>query len=281
MIRLSGADRKALAAKIKADIEAACAKHYAGEPRDHLGASEIGEKCTRKLVYSFRWMHRETFSGQMLRLFDTGHRTEPRIIEWLQLIGAKALPYDPVTGKQFRIPSNGHWGGSADGKVTLPYDNLPEFLLEMKTHNLKSFTNLKEHGVKQSKPKHYEQMCVYGLALNYDYGLYFANCKNDDNIYIEILELDKSLGRMLEKKAQAVITAPQLPPKIAASDAFFDCKYCSMAGICHRGELPDYNCRSCKNSVPVENGAWRCQLWNAIIPHDAIPNGCREWVAFT
>ena len=55
---------------------------------------------------------------------------------------------------------------------------------------------------------------------------------------------------------------------------FFDCKYCDFAGLCHRGEVPTKNCRSCRNAFPVENAEWFCQVHNGIIPKHIIPQGC-------
>jgi len=57
--------------------------------RSHLGASMIGKPCYRELWYSFRWVQTPTFEPRMLRLFQTGHREEPRFIEMLEAVGFK------------------------------------------------------------------------------------------------------------------------------------------------------------------------------------------------
>jgi hypothetical protein len=280
-IKLSGADRKQLAARLMADIDAACIAHFDEGPRDHLGASEIGETCARRLTYSFRWMHRENLSGQMHRLFKRGHFEESRFQLMLELIGAKL--HKPESGKQWRIEGKGLYGGSLDERLSLPpaYGELPpEFLGEYKTHNQRSFDKLKKDGVKLSKPKHFAQMSVYGEAFGFDYAIYMAVNKNTDELYIEVVELDHTLGRQLAQKAAHIIAAVHLPPKIAASDAYSDCKFCPMAGICHRGEPVNVNCRSCKHSAPQPDKTWRCNHWNAIIPHDAIRAACPQWEAF-
>lgn len=283
-MRLSGNDRKKLAAAIKADINAYCVSAYDEGPRSHLGASLIGEICLRKLVYANRWMHRERFSGSMLRLFNRGHKEEFRFVEWLKGIGANVREL-AENGKQFRISGvHGHYGGSLDGKMLLPerYGLNIDFLLEMKTHNDKSFKKLEKVGVRLSKPKHWNQMCSYGEAANHSYGIYIAINKNDDDIYIEVVELDLALGKKNNgEKALNVCGATSLPPKIAANPAYEECKYCSMAGICHLGEPVDINCRSCANASPVENGEWYCERWKAQIPKDAIPAACGEWKAFS
>ena len=47
-----------------------------GPHRGRLGASIIGRPCARQLWYSFRNLFDRTFSGRILRLFETGHLEE-------------------------------------------------------------------------------------------------------------------------------------------------------------------------------------------------------------
>ena len=42
------------------------------EPRWHLGASEIGDDCMRRVWMKFRWIKQEQFDGRRLRLFKQG-----------------------------------------------------------------------------------------------------------------------------------------------------------------------------------------------------------------
>lgn len=180
--------------------------------------------------------------------------------------------------KQFRISGvMGHYGGSCDGVVITPwYDQLP-FLLELKTHNTKSFGYYLDKGLKKAKPVHYDQMCGYGEKLQIKYGIYIPENKNDDDISPEVIELDWQRGKQLELKAQDIILAKEPPAKISDNPAYFDCKYCAASGICHKGEIPLKNCRSCKNSSPTENATWTCSRFG-LIPADIIPKGCDGWM---
>lgn len=253
-------------------------EHHKQEPRTHLGISEIGEECKRKLYYKFRWVAFEKHDGRMLRLFARGHREEEKYINYLEGIGAKVFRFD-AKGKQFRVSGvMGHYGGSCDGVVKLPwYPDIP-FLLEFKTHNTKSFTHYVDKGLQISKPKHWEQMCGYGEKMQIQYGLYFPENKNDDDIQVTPIKLDWNRGKQLEKKAEEIILAVEPPPKISENPSFFDCKLCAFKGVCHYGEVPLKNCRSCKNSVPVENAEWRCNHYNANIPANVIKDGCSMWI---
>jgi hypothetical protein len=285
-VRLNGFERKSLATAIKGDIDAACVALYEeSEQRAHLGASIIGEKCARKLWYSFRWFHKEQFSAKMYRLFNRGHKEEDRLIEWIKSISATVFSHDENTGKQFRISGvDGHYGGSLDSIMYLPpkYHLQIPFLGEFKTHNERSFKSLAKNGVIMSKPKHYAQMCAYGSAeiYNFDYAIYFAINKNTDDLYVEVVELDHNFGKKLLAKAQDIITAKTAPGRVSASPAYSECTYCSMQGICHKGEAVDVNCRSCRHSEPFEDAEWVCRLADQIIPRHVLLKGCEKWQVF-
>lgn len=317
---LSNMDLLKIKDNVEHGIEEWSKAKYPLEFRNHLGISEIGDACNRRLYYKFHWMFQEQFDGRMRRLFARGHREEEKYINYLEGIGFKVyrfsnpiLNYHPesdslflsstfeagdglvqdVTGlenfeeraikeglirKQFRVTGvMGHYGGSCDGVGISPWFPDP-LILEFKTHNTKSFTHYVDKGLQLSKPKHYDQMCGYGEKMQIKYGLYFPENKNDDDIKVTPIELDWARGSQLEKKAEEIITANEIPPRISNNPSFFECKYCSAFGICHENEIPLKNCRSCKNSVPTQDATWTCQLYNAVIPPDVIPNGCDKWI---
>lgn len=269
-------NRKALARTILENIDNYCAKTYDSGHRDHLGASMIGDVCSRKLWYVFRWAKRERFDGRRQRLFNRGHKEEARFIEWLRGVGF--IIEAEENGKQYRITSEfGHFGGSLDGFATAGNIKL---LLEFKTSGTGSgFTKLREDGVKKSKPNHFAQMSIYGKNYKFQYAIYCCINKNDDDLYIEVVELDWRLAEQLEAKAHDIITSPITPPKFSYSEATFECKYCNFAGICHRNEPVEKNCRSCVFACPIQGGLWACNKYNQTIPKDFISKGCDSYEA--
>lgn len=284
MIRLSGADRINIAKSIKADIDAFSLEKYKQTPRTHLGGSEIGEVCSRRLVYSFRWMSQENHIARMLRLFQRGHKEENVFVELLRGIGC-SVSDQQENGQQHRITTdNKHFGGSLDGVISLPERyNLPfPMLLEMKTHNDKSFKKLVADGMRVTKPKHFAQCCTYGYFYSFRYCLYMAVNKNDDDLWPEIVELDLPYGHMLADRAKTIINADRLPERISNSSAHKECKYCPMQGICHFQLEANRNCRSCCHSAAQADGSWFCKLPqnNQTIPTDVIPKGCNQWQQF-
>lgn len=284
MLNLSlKADREALEELISNDIDSFCYTHYEHGHRNHLGASELGEKCWRKLWYGFRWVKEEVFNGRMLRLFNVGHSAEPRFVTYLRGIGFEVREFDE-NGKQFRISgAMGHYGGSMDGMCKAPERYQLEtdlvFLNEFKTNGTgKGFTDVNKDGVQKAKPKHFAQMSQYGYKQGLKYGLYLIENKNDSGLIVKVVELDWKYGAELEKKAEGIIFAKEPPPRISENPAAYDCTYCHLKDICHNEEVPEKNCRSCRNATPIENAEWFCSTHNSNIPEDFIRKGCDLWL---
>lgn len=293
-------ERKRLVMQMQKDLDAFCKAEFAEDARTHLGASIIGHDCKAYGWNTFRWLSFEDFSGRMYRLFNRGHEEERRFVRWLEGIGFEVREVDPETGNQFRIVGcKGHFGGSLDSMMKPPAKyNLSDDLIwlgEFKTHNEKSYAKLAGakpawkdmdtkgrsggKGVIMAKPQHYRQMCSYGRAYGFKFGLYCAVNKETDELYFEIVELDWRQADDLFRKAESIVFSQSQPPKIAQSEAFSDCRICDFSDICHKGKPPTKNCRSCVNAIPVDNAEWLCQLYGNIIPKEFIPKGCDSWKA--
>jgi hypothetical protein len=279
-------DREALEQLISTDLDAFCSTYYEQGHRNHLGASELGEECWRKLWYGFRWVKLEQFDGRMMRLFNVGHSAEPRFVNYLKGIGFEVREFDE-NGKQFRISgAMGHYGGSLDGMCKAPkHYELSEdliFLNEFKTNGTgAAFDKVDKDGVQKSKPLHFSQMSQYAWHYKLKYGLYLIENKNDSSIIIKIVELDWNLGQQLEKKANDIIFSKDKPPRISDNPAFFNCKYCNFSEICHNEAKVEINCRSCRHAEPIENAEWKCHKFGMTIPKDFIPTGCEHHVSVT
>lgn len=274
MTTLTHTQLQELSENIEEAIDEWAVKEYRQEPRNHLGISEIGEECKRKIYYKFRWFGFEEFDGRMLRLFQRGHREEEKYINYLENIGCKVFRFDE-NGKQFRMSGvMDHYGGSCDGIVKTPwYPDIP-MIAEFKTHNTKSFVGYIADGLLKAKPRHADQMNCYGYKLGIEYGIYFPENKNDDDIKITCLKLDWNRARQLETVAEEIIMAVEPPTRISDNPAFWKCKFCAFKENCHYKKPPDKNCRSCVNSKPIKNAQWFCSQYNQIIPKEFIKNGC-------
>lgn len=255
-------------------------EEYPARHREHLGVSIIGDKCSRKLFYTFRWCKLTQAEPRMRRLWARGHSEEEKFRVILQYMGFFVREIDPLTNRQYKFSKiNGHYGGSSDSLALMPWfrDEANRILVEFKTHNNKSFNKLKgdwdagkRPAFKVSKPLHYDQMSCYGREFSTRYGLYCAVNKDNDEIFFELVELDWGRAIELENKADSIIQARLPLPKFSENPSTFECQYCDFQDICHNGEVVDENCRSCKFSSPVEKGEWKCNRWNTIIPGDKI-----------
>ena len=269
-----------LAKRIKEDIDAWCVKTYDDGPRSHLGASIIGHPCARYSWFTFRWIHHKKFTGRMYRLFDRGKREEARFCEYLRGIGFTIWEFQE-NGEQHRISmASGHGGGSLDAIARCPHDyniGLP-LLTEFKTNGTgRGFNDLMSQGLALAKPRHFAQMSIYGSKYKIQYGLYMNANKNDDDIYIEIPKLNWTLAQELEAKTCEIVSSQEPPSRLAESAAYHECKYCDYVDHCHNQRMPDKNCRSCINAIPIENAEWKCNLYDLVIPKTAIKLGCYVW----
>jgi hypothetical protein len=244
-----------------------------------LGASSIGKECERDIWYSFRWAKKKRFDGRMLRLFNRGHREEPVVCSDLRLTGAEVLELDPDTGSQWEFSILGdHFVCKVDA-VGVGFVEAPEtwHVIEIKTHNDKSFSSLKLGGVKAAKPEHYAQ-CMTGMGMSeMTRALYVAVNKDSDELYIERIRFDAKEWQDLQNKARAIIGARVPPEKINNSPAFYKCKFCDHNSICHEmGEVAEKNCRTCEYSDPLDSGGWFCGKHVGDIDEARQKQGCAD-----
>lgn len=256
---------------------------YNGEFRPHLGASMGGDPCLRKLWYSFRWSTMVIHEGRMQRLFQRGHREEEYFQEDLTSIGIQVITGDEQ-GNQYRLvcPDNRHIGGSTDGYGEVKverFDGLKKgewLLVEMKTHNEKSFKLLNKDGVQITKPLHYSQMQIYMRWSGLNRALYIAVNKNTDELYTEIVQYNQAEAESVESRMISVVEAKEPPPKLHTDASRFECKYCDYNDICHTDRYRIHNsCRSCVFAMPFSDGNWGCQKYETNIVDQ---NGCASHI---
>lgn len=242
--------------------------------RGHLGASIIGQECERKIWYTFRWCTKPSFDGRMLRLFDSGHRQESRLLNDLKRIGCTVYDVDPETGKQIHYSDfGGHFSGSLDAVANGFEESKAWHVIECKTSNSKNFGPIKTKGVRIAKFEHYAQMQSYMLWSGLDRAYYFCVCKDTDELYGERVQFDKDLADRLSLKAHRIIFSDNPLQKIG-DKTNFKCKWCEHKDSCHGNKLPEINCRTCAYADVVDDGKWNCTRSNHIIEPLEQRNGC-------
>lgn len=229
--------------------------------RDYIGASEIGHACERYLFLKFhRFVWPEEFDPRMLRLFNRGHREEFAFEAMLKAIGFEVL--DSCQGQGgFR---HGFFAGHWDGMLRR---NSLTYTVEYKTHSDKSFKLLKLDGVKESKPMHYAQMCVYAKEQGADGMIYMAVNKNDDDLHIEVLPRDDDHAEQMHARAMRLASDFKLPKRIAKTITDHRCKFCNAKPVCFGVKPMRIDCRNCVNITKDEEaGKFVCELGRELVP---------------
>ena len=257
--------------------------------RGYLGASEIGEECSRQLWYGFRSVVPVTFPGRILKLFNRGQLEEDIFINELESIGFSVKQFD-ADGKQVRFSDyDEHFAGSCDGIAEKDND---KYILEFKTHSHKSFLKLAgcneteykksdklsfEGGsVRQNFYRHYVQMQMYMGMSGIHNALYLGVNKNDDALYHEFVPFNEKIYKQHLLKAENIIQANFPPDKLSKDPSFYKCKFCNFSKVCHKDALSDKKCKTCVHASPTKDKQWSCSKYDAIIPGDTIDIGCKH-----
>lgn len=222
--------------------------------RRYLGASEIGEECSRKLWLQFHgYIEPEKFEPRMLRLFSRGNREELIFETHLYDLGYEVINQCTEQAGFY----DGFFGGHGDGVWLIEGDRVAT---EYKTHSVKSFAKLKRGQLKKEFPKHYAQCIVYSGKFDCKYALYMAVCKDNDELFFDVIPFDAEHYKEYCDKA-AYITATDKPPeRIASKSSDFRCKFCHAHDVCWGHELPRVSCRNCTSVAkdPI-NGVFYCE----------------------
>jgi hypothetical protein len=216
---------------------------------------------------------RVEFDGRMLRLFNTGHREEERLIDDLRRIGCTVYDLDD-NKQQFRFSEfGGHLSIGLDGVVT----NLTEapktpHVLECKTSNKKSFDALEKKGVLKAKPVHYDQMMLGMGMAELTRALYLVQCKDDDRLYMERIKFNQAAYDALLAKASRIIKSESPLEPISKKRDSYKCRFCDYASLCYGDRIADANCRTCAYSSPTDDGNWSCsQIGANLAKFDSCP----------
>ena len=244
-----------------------------------LGSSGIGEECARQVWLNWRGFAREQFDGRMLRLFETGHLQEARIVVDLRRAGLTV--WDKQSdGRQYEFGDpTGHFITKVDGVVRgVPESDKPH-LLEVKTHNKNNFSSLVKKGVADAKPSHYAQVQISMALGGFTRALYVAVCKDDEQFYVERIREDKTEQDRLKARIVKLTEARLRPAGISDDGTSFGCKFCSMKAVCTREVEPLRHCRTCRMCTPGPEGRWVCELNSNTLTLDEQRAGCEHYEA--
>lgn len=250
-----------------------------GQPRPHMGCSMLGHPCERWLWLSYRWAVIERFDGRFLRLFQRGQREEAVVIADLESIGVEFMR---SKDGQFRVDfGGGPVSGSVDAVISggLPGREDEKFIVEIKTHNRKSFDALAKIGVKKAKFQHWVQMQLYMLGSDIHNALYVAVCKDSDDIYTEIIDFDEEKAVYYFNRGTRIALDANMPPPLSSDPSWYECKWCAAHDFCHTSrQTAQVNCRTCGHASPGQEGFYCGHHGGGAIPLDFQRTGCESHI---
>ena len=212
--------------------------------RKYLGASSLGDSCTRKLQY--RYMNHpidegKGFPAKTLRTFALGHTIEDMMIMYFRDAG-----FDLRTekrGEQFGFETaNGEVRGHIDGVICSgPVHLAYPMLWECKSASDKKFKEFVRKGVAEANPVYAAQIALYQAYMNLSDNpcCFTVLNKNTSEIYIELVPFDSALAQATSDKAVNIIKATQaqeMLPRVAQNDDYFACKWCEFRNTCWEKE---------------------------------------------
>jgi hypothetical protein len=226
----------------------------------------------------WRGYDRVEFDGRMLRLFMTGHLQEDRIIADMKQAGFTIYEKDS-NGDQFTFTDEtGHFVVKLDGVIKgVPSAENTPHVLEVKTHNKNSFTELEKKGIVISKPMHYYQVQAGMLFSGIDRGLYTALCKDDEKFYIRRIKPDTHTQNDILKRIDILVNSEIRPARLGESDEAYPCRWCDFKEVCFDKKPPLKNCRTCEYSKPVSEGKWWCEKNDFNLPMELQLEGCESY----
>lgn len=241
------------------------------EHRPHLGYSELGHPCHRKLWYSFHWAYKDYINQRVQRIFNRGDAEEEIVVKDLERAGLY------VFDRQLELHDDtGHILGHIDGLVSgVPGSDLIH-LLEVKTMNRARFLAYVKKGLKETNPGYYVQYNMYLGKLGLTKCLYIVTNKDNEERDYRVLEFDKQCYEDHKRIGFEIIAASE-PARKVGKRTWHVCKMCDASTVCHDGIRPQKNCRTCENVSILQDGFWQCDKTEKRLSVEEQRKGCDSY----
>lgn len=211
-------------------LDKALEENYLEERREYIGASSIGNPCSRAIWYAFKGMVKKPLEAKQIRTFETGNYLEVMLKEKIK---RAAIELDdgrflvPGRDRQLNI-----FQGTPDAIIII---NNEKLILEIKTANDSSFNNFVKKGCKEWNPQYYSQVQAYmGFTDGKVAGAYILVLnKNTGVLHDEYLQFDEILYHELREKAKRISEATEAPERINKNPMFYLCSMCQYKEVCH------------------------------------------------
>ena len=211
------------------------------EPRRrYLGGSMLGDKCARKIQYTYQGQQPDEdkeFNAQTLRIFQLGHELENSMAGWIRNAGFDLRTIDK-NGEQFGFSiADDEIKGHIDGVICGgPLDISYPMLWECKSANEKKFRDFRFKGIK-ANPTYEVQVALYQayMELTDNPCLFTVINKNTSEIFYQLVPFNQDLAQYASDRAVDILRASkqnEMLPRIAQNKDVFDCRFCQYSNTC-------------------------------------------------
>lgn len=202
------------------------------EPRDYVGASSIGNDCTRAIWYQSKGTQPIHINHRTKRIFDTGKILETLLIDYIEQSTIKVIrPSEDNNWLYCHDNEYSFFAGHMDA-ILVPQNDEP-IILDIKTCKHEYFGQFKSQGLQFWNPTYYAQLQAYMGMTGYKKACLLAYNKNDQNLHDETVSFDEVYYASLKEKARAIFQSTEPPEKINRSPLYYKCGYCSYKEVCH------------------------------------------------
>ena len=238
--------------------------------RAYLGMSAIGGACERALWYGFRWAALSAFDATTLKRFADGHASEAVVISRLKATPGLEVHDTDESGEQFGFKAlGGHFSGHMDG-VVLGLVQAPKTWHVLEVKASEKWTDLdkarKKVGEKGALAEwnatYYAQAVLYMDFAGLDRHYLVCTSPGARRWTAVRTNADPVFAQILKDKAERIIFRDDAPQRIGGPESFA-CRWCDSKGICHEGDAPERNCRTCLSAEVLREivpgvGNWKC-----------------------
>ena len=215
----------AMTLSIKEQLEEGSLKLGDNTPSNYLGASSLGDECSRKLWYTYHHPCNTGFSSRTKRIFEFGNKIEDIIIDIIGNSNIKLLA-------QQSSFMDGPIGGLCYGIINGLDCSSKDHLLEIKSMNDNSFKKISSEGLEKYSLGYFVQVQVYMHYLKLEKCLFISMNKNDCELYLERLDYNKEVAIEYIERGKLICSLSHAPDRAYKYSNFYKCKMCNYNEKC-------------------------------------------------
>lgn len=196
--------------------------------RNYIGASSIGNNCSRALWYAYHDIERIPMDARRKRTLNIGKNLEVMLIRemveagMILQVGSEDL--SNLSLNQFQGHVDAIWKNPPHAK---------EAIIEIKTAKDSSFRVFQKNGLKRWYPIYYAQVQAYMGMSGIHNAYVIALNKDTSELHDEHINFLPFYYEKLVEKAKTITELDSPPARVNESPLFYQCKTCDFRKTCH------------------------------------------------